>query len=475
MSEIRNALELENKSSVSEYVGGGYSYYDTRRWTGLGDPLQINLSRIEVERARRDDEVSSSVEFLIDSIFADGGQVTASVHADDPEIEKATEIADFCEKAIEAASKDFLFTVRQQFRAAFYHGIKVGEIVLRYADDGKFENKLILDRVNLKPLDATAFVTDQFENVLGLVAAQDARKKSPTNPKDLGEGEVIPREKFQILSFEHDDNSPLGITQIKAAYESFCDKRITRQQYKQWREKNAATQKFLTTEPEAKPRVAADESGQPILVDGKPLVINPQQELLQAAADMENHSILVAAHGATCTQMEVFGSGEQFERSFKLNNNGIRKSILGDALATGAADKDARAARQASMNVVDLRVKSFRTIICLCVKRDLLTLLTHTNYEEKFWHLVPDYSLGDTERRDWATDLSAATTAGYKFAKKHLPELDKQFSLDPRDDDDETMQPEPEVKPDAGDEKQKGNPGGGDKSGEGNSDEGDKK
>ena len=101
------------------------------------------------------------------------------------------------------------------------------------------------------------------------------------------------------------------------------------------------------------------------------------------------------------------------------------------------------------MNVVDLRVKSFRTIVCICVKRDLLTLLTTANFEEKYWHLVPDCSLGDTERRDWATDLSAATSAGYGFAKKHLPELDKQFSLDPRDEDDETMQPAPKDDPNA--------------------------
>ncbi len=168
MDQPPNAQELENKDYAAEYVGGGYSYFDTRRWMGLGDPLQINLTRSEIERARRDDEISSSVEFLIDSIFADGAQVTASVHTDDPEIDKAQEIADFCQNAIAAATKDFLFTLRQQFRAAFYHGIKVGEIVLRYADDGRFENKLVLDRVNLKPLDATAFVTDEFDNVLGL-------------------------------------------------------------------------------------------------------------------------------------------------------------------------------------------------------------------------------------------------------------------------------------------------------------------
>ena len=439
--------ELSNQDSVAEYVGGGLAYFGGQYWSSYADSFQPHLTTREIERARRDDEVSSSVEFLIDSVFADGLQVTASVHTDDPDIEKAQEIADFCAKAVEAAAKSFLLTLRNQFRAAFYHGLKVGEIILRYADADRFDNKLVLDRVNLKPLEATAFYTDQFDNGIGLIAAQDDRQK--LTAKNVTAREIIPREKFQILSFEHDDNSPLGLTQIKASFESLCDKYLTRVQYKDWRRKNAATQKFFTTAEKASdvPEINPQTGEFITYPSGRPKMKTAQRALMEAAGEMENQSVLVAPHGATCQQLEVFGSGEQFERSFKLNNSGIRKSILGDALATGAADKDARAARQSSMNVVDLRVKSFRTIVCICVKRDLLTLLTRANFEEKYWHLVPDCSLGDTERRDWATDLSAATSAGYTFAKKQLPELDKQFSLDPRDEDDETMQPAPKVDP----------------------------
>lgn len=433
--------KLESKAT-SEYVAGGSAYYGNRLWNGTADSFQPHISGENIERARRDDEISSSVEFLIDSMFADGGQVLAAVPVDDPEFEQAEEIADFCSKAIAAASKNFLFTLRQQFRAAFYHGLKVGEIVLRYENNSRFDNKLVLDRVNLKPLNATAFLTDEFDNVLGLIAAQKVRQESVITPENLDEDEVIELEKFLILSFEHDDNDPRGLTQIKAAYESFADKCLTRVQYKDWRKKNTATQKFFTT-PEKSPDIIQinPQTGEPLTYpNGKPIIKTAQKALMEAAGEMENHSVLVAPYGTTCTQLEVFGNGEQFEKSFKLNNNATRKSILGDALATGAADKDARAARQSSMNVVDLRVKSFKTITCLHVKTGVLTLLTRANYPENLWHLVPDYFLGDTERRDWATDVSAATSGGYKFAKKHYPELDKQFGLDPRDEDDETMQ-----------------------------------
>lgn len=453
----RKAEQSNIEANVTtEYVGGGNAYYNNKLWNPGADTFQPNLTYREIERARRDDEVSSSVEFLIDSIFSDGGQVVTAVPADHPDFEMAQEIADFCASAIDAASKNFLFTLRQQFRAAFYHGIKVGEIVLRYENSDQFDNKLVLDYINLKPLDATAFLTDEFENVLGLIAAQRLRGNGKITVGDLSEDEVIPREKFQILSFEHDDNDPIGISQIKSGYESLCDKYLTRIQYKDWRKKNAATQKFFTTPDKAAdmPLIDPATGEQLKYPSGKPMVKSAQRAILDAAETMENNSAMAAPYGATVTQLESYGNGEQFERSFKLNNNGIRKSILGDALATGAADKDARAARQSSMNVVDLRVKSFKTLTCINVKRDLLTLLTVVNYEQKFWHLVPDYSLGDTERRDWATDLGAATSAGYKFAKKHLPELDKQFSLDPRDDDDETML-ETQVEPDLNDPKNK--------------------
>lgn len=438
MAQTAAEKETDKKEYAAEYVGGGNPYFGAQTWNGLADSYQPNLTSREIERARRDDEISSSVEFLGDSIFSDGLQTFPAVEADDEEFETAQEIADFCSDAIDAADKDVLMTLREQFRAAFYHGLKVGEIVLRYENEGKFDNKLVIDRINLKPLDATAFYTDEFYNVLGLIAAQDARKR--LNANNITTEELIPREKFLIQSFEHDDNDPRGLTQIKAAYEALCDKRLTRSQYKEWRRTSAIPKKVGITEPNARDIQERDKNtGQPVMVNNVPKVKSPQTAMLGAIAEMANDSAIALPNGADLKQLEVFGTGEQFDRSFKINNSAIRKSILGDALATGAADKDARAARQSSMNVVDLRVKWFRNAVCVCFKRDVLTLLVKANYDRKFWHLVPECSLGDTERRDWATDTSAASRIGYRITKNHAAELDKQFGLKPREEGDEEM------------------------------------
>jgi hypothetical protein len=41
----------------------------------------------------------------------------------------------------------------------------------------------------------------------------------------------------------------------------------------------------------------------------------------------------------------------------------MRKVVLGDALVTGEADKDARAARESSKDVSDIRKQALRTVV----------------------------------------------------------------------------------------------------------------
>ena len=47
-----------------------------------------------------------------------------------------------------------------------------------------------------------------------------------------------------------------------------------------------------------------------------------------------------------------------------------------------------------------------------------------------------------------ATDLRAATAAGYRFTKRQMPEVDVQFSVSPRDEDDELANENPMIEPD---------------------------
>jgi hypothetical protein len=428
------AAQLKKQDLDNEFVVGGVTAFDNAiHRIDTRDRIERRFSKRAIDQLRLDAEVDSDVGVLADSVFADGMEVVAAVlDEQDPEFELANEISDFMKVATQTR-RPLALVLKEMFKGAFYNGVKVGEIVLRYQNDARVDGKLVLDRINPKPLSATAFVTDRYLNVLGLVAARRTGQTVVAGSIALSSDEIIPREKFLVLSFELEDNDPRGLSQVRAAYDEFCDKRLTREQYKEWRRTSAIPKKFATTASGAKPIPVKNADGTLLIEDGVPKTISAQKGLMNALEGFANNSAIAAEDGTRVEQLEVSGEGKQFLNAIKFNNSAIRKVVLGDSLVTGEADKDARAAREASKDVNDIRKQSLRTVIEAAVEDDIFQLLTVVNFGADKAHLTPKCFLGDTEATDWAGDLQAASQAGYMFAPEHFAQLDAQFGLEPRD------------------------------------------
>lgn len=400
---------------TGEFVVGGRSYVSSEvLYNGGLDLLFPNFDAEARVKIRRDSEVESSVEFLIDSVFAEG-VTPVSVIADEehPEFEKAKEIAEFVVKATCNLTRSVEAVMREIFRGAFYEGVKVGEIVVKITGSGE----TYLDRINPKENSATGFKVDKFKNVLGLVAIPDT-------------GELIRRDKFVVLSFELIDNDPRGYAKILAAVEAWCDKQKTRPQYDEWSRTSAIPKKFGTTP--VKDVELTDDKGQKLKnSDGSPQKMNGQKALLKALEGWGNNANVTGPDGTKVQQFEVSGNGIQFINRFKFSNSEIRKAILGDSVTTGQDDKGVKAAKSVAMNVVELRVMSYKRPVADCVKRDIYRLLTVMNFGKRYAHLTPDCSLGDTERRDWNDTADSLNKIGYKMADEHMPEGDRMLGFKP--------------------------------------------
>lgn len=428
LAETAKTLNFPNQEELQgEYVSGGGSgnvrlsldSYDTQR-PGL---------TAEMRRAMRyDSEIESSVEFLVDAVFSEGvSPVPRLTDSDDPEFEKANEINDFMRRATNrpGMTRRFESVLREVFRESFYSGVKAAEIVL-CADENA---NLILDRLNPKPNNSITFVCDRFYNVIGLtswnqnISSDDILKKR---------GEIIPRQKFLILQLELEDNHPAGIAKIRAAFDDYADKKNDRAVYKEWKRTSAIPKKIGITGQNAKDVQVRNADGSIAMENDRPKTITAEKGLMTALEGLANNSTVTAPFGTDIRQLEVRGTGEQFLESLKSNNAGIRKAILGDSVTTGSDDKGIKAAKEVANDVVDLKVRTMKSAVAETVERDIYLLLTVVNFGAEFAHLSPVCSLGDTERRDWATDLQAASRGGYKFADEHLPELDGMFGLKPR-------------------------------------------
>lgn len=436
----RQAAQIK-KAQNEVVVGSRYAFERSTQRTDSRDRVETRLDARSLRQLRLDAEIESDVSILADSVFSNGMEIVSAVFDEEnSDYQEANEIAEFCDKALSNTQRPLEIVLKEMFKAAFYNGVKVGEIVLKYRNDVEIDGKLVLDRINPKPSSATAFVTDKFYNVLGLVGAKrPGQIVVSSDTIQLSQDEIIPREKFLIFDFEIEDNDPRGLSQVRAAFEAYCDKQLTRAQWKEWRRTSAIPKKFGTTAQGAKSIRVKNSDGTPLIVNGIEQTISAQQGLMNGLEGFSNNSAIAAEFGTAVNQLEVTGTGVQFERHFKSCNSEIRKVILGDSLATGDADKDARAARESSKDVIDMRKQALRISVSSAVERDVLRLITVMNFGADKAHLTPKCFLGDTEANDWAGDLQAASSAGYQFAPKHMGQLDSQFGLEPRDGADEII------------------------------------
>lgn len=382
---------------------------------------------------RNDSELHASVEFLIDALFSDGVQLSGAIFEGEPEYEAAEEIKDFVSRALlESPQTQFLPVMKELARGAVYYGHKVAEIVLRLEETGADKGKLVLDKLKVKPNKATAFVVDEFYNVIGLVGVRKGQasiSSGSINPEN-----VIPTHKFFICTLETEDADPRGVSQIKSAFEPFCDKRETRKQFSVYRRKCSVRSFIATTPANAKEIQVRNADNTPKIVDGVPVTVSINKSTGDTLAKMVNDTVAVFSEGTVVTSLDADGKGEQFKLSYDISNSDIRKAVLLQTMATGEAEKGGlgTGGHETHERVLGRRVDSFRDVIAKQIY-NLAKLLVSLNFGADKVHLTPSSSLGSFDKAETKDKLTAAVDAGYVLHESQFDELDAEFNFPRRD------------------------------------------
>lgn len=394
-----------------------------------------DLPRLNADTLRmmkRDAEVHAAVEFLMDAILADGIETVAAVFETDPEFELAEKISAFVRRCFLEHCRFFLRTYKSLMRGAFYHAHKLGENVFRLETQGEDKGKLVLDRIKVKPNAATGFVVDEFYNVLGIVAVYRGQTNYGTGRINVEN--IIPLDKFTICTFETEDEDPRGVCQVKAAFEPACDNLETRAQYKLYRRKSAIRSFIGITADKADKVQVKNADGTPKIVNGVPVTKTPIKAVSETLAQMKNDTVAVFPFGTVVTPLDADGTGEQFERAYKINGQQIRKAILLQSGATGEADKGGlgKAGKEVDERVLNRRVNSFRRdreLELYALARTIVEL----NYGADKAHLTPGISLGDAEKSDFSALIAAYSDAGYSLHESQFDEIDRKLGNPKRD------------------------------------------
>lgn len=346
--------------------------------------------------------------------------------------EKAKQYADFATRAIKNLDTP-IRTVMENMLDAVTYGNKVAEQTYREEFDPIFgKTVLTLDSIRVKPRNTTRFVVDKFNKLLGFQAiiTQNGESKSV----------ILPREKFLVLTFRGKDGDPRGESILQSVYNAWYLKMQLWPEYLRWLLQCAIPSLVGYTaplEPGQTPNVLRDSATNEIIKDsnGNPIYESDVNSLLSSLVQLRNASAIALPHGASVTPIANSVSGDPFKGMRDVLNEEIEMGMILQTLASSEGRFMSRAASQSHMSILDLFVFFIKGLVIDMLEKDLLKPLMKLNFADFDNELLPIISMGDSERRDWATDVIAIATgwkAGF-FSESQKPGLDKIIGAPERD------------------------------------------
>lgn len=376
------------------------------------------------DRMLVDAQVSACVSILKAAILEEGVALAPAV--DDKAADgyaRAVEIRDAAEAMLEDLATP-LDDVLWDLLNSLAFGNRVAEQVYELGPGPDGRAILRLRALKVKPRRSTAFVVDRFMNVLGLLADVGGRGRASTSIHDVRPDEILPREKFAVLTFRPRDADPRGTSILRPAYDPWWRKRQVMVEYVKYLAQFAGPSLVGFTAEDAEDGVAED---------GAPRTA--EELMLEALLAFQNGTATVFGHGASVTPIEMQGDGKAFLDAVAGCNLEITKAVLTQQLATEEGQHQARAAAQVHQDVLDTLIRQGKRGVVRMLARDVLRTWVRWNWGDAAIPLAPIPSLGTTERRDvpaLMSAIAALTRAGYPHPSQY-PAIDALLGLPIRD------------------------------------------
>lgn len=423
---------LDQEYVVSGYLGWYASAIRSLPWAI--DDLTGEIGDDVYERMMRDPQIIACLAIWKASIIEDGASLMPAVtDSMDPDVDMA--------KAICGAATEMLDNLDTPLDAALWNlmdaaalGNKIAELIWR-VDETPDGTRLNLRAIKCKPRRMTAFVVDRYNNVVGITAA---RKNEPmlwaaggriyNPPKE----DILPREKFAILTFRPIDDDPRGTSILRAAYDPWFRKRQVLIEYVKYLSQFAGPSLIGKTPPDADDLPATDALGNP---DPNGTPIKAEAALAKTLAAFRNAVAIALPFGTEVTPIQSSGEGRAFLNALQHCDQQIVISILTQTLATMESEHQARAAAQVHEDVLETLIRQAKKALVRVIERDILRNWMLYNWGPGLAYLTPKVTLGSTEKRQQPAVMAAIAqlvAAGY-IQEDQLAAIDLLLGLPQRD------------------------------------------
>lgn len=373
-----------------------------------------------------DPEIAKCLTVIKTYVLSDGLDITPALAPHDVDYVFAKEVSDYVNRAVNNLATPPRDTFEQMLDALIY-GHKVAEITYELRSDGIDKGQFHLKYLKVKPQKSVAFVVDDFMNVLGFKAA--GAKNTD------GKLEVIPREKFLVMTFRTKDDDPRGTSILRSVYNAWAMKMTMWPEYLKWLKNSAIPVVVGMTSETNDLKNAVFNADGTLARDaaGNPVYIPATSQLANALAQIRNGSVVALPGGSKVEAINSNTSGDPFKNARDVLNQEIEMAMLLQTLATSDSKHNTRAASETQMTVLDTVVYHLKNLVIEAFKRDVVKNLVRYRYgDDVADNFLPKISLGDSERRLWAKDVTAVA-ALYKagvIKDSQLPGIYRQLGLE---------------------------------------------
>jgi hypothetical protein len=436
-----------------EYIAGAAQSFDA--YARSLPPWQDLLTRDfpdVYERMLLDPVVHASTRVIKLNVLADDITPRPAVDdADKPDFELAKTLADFCADA-QGGMKRALEDVWYEHLDGVFVGHRLSEKVIRTQDSGPHAGKSVWDRINPKPQDNYRFVLDPFGNLVGLVTRPPGGDWGPLGSGlvDRDHPNLLPREKFALLTWDPRNGDPRGRALLRHCYEPWWHKQQALAQWLKFLAQTAVPSLFATTPQGAGVLPPQDALGNPTGAQA----LSPGQQLLNQLVAFQGGTAMVAAAGTLLQVIQAAGDGSVFSRRIDYADSCIAREITLQTLAIIEAKHGTRSQGEVHQDVMDLGVDYIRRLSCRVIREDVYRPLIRYNWgDDAADRLCPFASMTAVAKQDLNTTLPAYASVGYQLAPDQLPAVDEELGLPVRKE-----QPPEQQQPPPGDGNPPGNP-----------------
>jgi hypothetical protein len=463
---VLDGEEILSKEYVTQ---NGYMWGGARALPSMHDSVEREIGPDLFERMAHDPIIRKTVRIRVNGVLTDDLAFAPGRSEDEVgegEYKRYTQVKELAERIICGLDEPIWRTLEQLYKGSIQQGYKIGEVNYEYRMDrptqpppakrpkqpdkqnqslisrvlGSFKAaepnpepgkrgtsilsqpkiRLLPRSIRVKPRGAAYIVVDQFGNTLGILPAYRTTfggRQVNNFGISFPNSEILTREKFVIAVNDPTDGDPRGNSDFRPAVNWYNFVNFLPKEYLRFCLTEALPIPILTL-PEHQSAFMQERGP-----DGEKLFLDPEKRIpkMEDAVESGRRVIENMRNGRgvcipnTATLSPYVGKGSSgdgvFPRAIRTAYNIIEESQLNQSLAQSEGEHQSKSAS----STVEGRLNELffwdKRVLSSMIIYDLIMPGIKYNLGDWALQYLPKLSLGDSEKRDWAEDLSVVSQA----------------------------------------------------------------